>query len=545
VRPRLALLLLLGAAPASAIELHLRSEGLRLDISESLLAAHHGDLGALVVTRDALGRTTPENHFYDLLNRLDAVLAWRRFRLATRFDTAVFFDTVAGACDPNATVTLRSRFCQRYFLPEKLSLEYAGRSIEATVGDFYVSFGRGIVLSLRKLDELGIDTTLLGGKLVFHEGDTAATLVAGATNIQNVDEATGRVADDPYDAVAGGRVEHRFFDRLTLGLHLTGGANRRNGNTRLQQRPDAMLMYGGSIDAPRLTRWLGLYVEADGQMSQIADARANGWAIYGAATAYAGPVVMLLEVKHYARLQRWRSSVDPSLPEFAPMAYNNPPTAERIVTELTAPIYDVTGPRLRVDWRVSPSVLVYASYAYFADRGVGRQDHDPYGGAEIRWNGGASHFFPSGGWRAELCAADAPACFADAPDGAYQHIGHVEWDATQALPRRLSLESQGQILFRDGDRANASWTEGNAYLALKWTPWLQLTGGFEWSTRPPPTNTAVNTYYGNGAIQWNITTASSIRLWAGGMRGGLRCISGLCRFFPPFTGARLELVVRL
>jgi hypothetical protein len=535
--------LLLWAAPVHAIELHIRTEGLRLDITESLFAAYHGDLGALIVTQDALGRPTPENQYVDLLNRLDAVLSWRRFRLATRFDTAVFLDTVGGACDPNGSVTLRGRFCQRYFYPEKLSLEYAGRTIEATLGDFYVSFGRGIVLSLRKLDELGIDTTLLGGRLVFHEGDTAAVLVAGATNIQNVDEATGRVADDPYDAVAGGRVEHRIADRLSLGLHLTGGVNRRNGNTMFQLRPDAMLMYGGSIDAPRLFRWLGLYFEADGQMSQIADARANGYALYGAATAYAGPVVILLEAKHYSQLQRWRSSVDPSLPEFAPVAYNNPPTAERIVTELTAPVYDVSGPRVRADWRVNPALLLYASYAFFADRALGRDYHDPYGGFELRWSGGASHFFGSGGYREELCASDA--CFADAPSGEYQHIGHVEWDATQVLPRRLSLESQGQALFRDGDRTNASWTEGNAYLALKWSPWLQFTGGFEWSTRPPPTNTAVNQYYGNGAIQWNITTASSIRLWGGGSRGGLRCISGLCRIFPPFTGARLELVIRL
>lgn len=543
MRAAAALLVLLSALPSQAIEFHIKSEGLRLDLTESLWFAYHGDLGALVVTQDALGRPTPENHFYDLLNRLDAVLSWRSFRLATRFDTAVFLDTVPGACDPSGSVTLRSRFCQRYFLPEKASLEYTGRTIEATLGDFYVSFGRGIVLSLRKLDELGIDTTLLGGKLVFHDGDTAATLVAGATNVQNVDEATGRVTDDPFDAVAGGRVEQRIADTVTLGLHVTGGANRRNANTMFQQHPDAMLMYGGSLDAPHLTRWLGMYFEADGQMAQLADARLNGYAIYGAATLYLGPLVALVEVKHYSKLQRWRSSIDPSLPEFAPIAYNNPPTAERIVTELTAPIYDVSGPRLRVDWRINGAALIFASYGFFDDRAVGRQDHDPYGGAELRWNGGASHFFASGGYRVEQC--DTPTCFADAPTGEYQHIGHIEWDGTQMLPRRLSLESQGQVLLREGDRANASWTEGNAYLSLKWSPWLQFTGGFEWSTRPPPTNTAANDYYGNGAVQINITTASSIRLWAGGMRGGLRCISGLCRFFPAFTGARLELVVRL
>ena len=46
-------------------------------------------------------------------------------------------------------------------------------------------------------------------------------------------------------------------------------------------------------------------------------------------------------------------------------------------------------------------------------------------------------------------------------------------------------------------------------------------------------------------MQWNITTASSIVVCAGGERGGLKCISGVCRDFPAFTGARLELVLRL
>ena len=36
-----------------------------------------------------------------------------------------------------------------------------------------------------------------------------------------------------------------------------------------------------------------------------------------------------------------------------------------------------------------------------------------------------------------------------------------------------------------------------------------------------------------------------IRVFVGGTRGGLKCISGVCRDFPAFTGGRLEVVVRL
>ncbi len=553
------LVALLAAAPASALEFHILKEGLRLDITESLFSSYHGDLGGLVVTRelngmDAAGnpiyRNLPENHFYDILNKLNATLAWRRFRLATRFDTGVFFDTPNGSCGPPATtpITLRSRFCQKYFYPEKLSLEYSGRSVEATLGDFYVSFGRGIILSLRKLDELGIDTTLLGGKFIFHEGNVGATLVAGVTNIQNIDEATGRFAADPYDVIAAGRVEYRLLDKVIVGLQESGGVQQNSSTAGPHLRKDGILMYGGTIDAPRLARWLGVYFEADGQMTTRNDVRDSGYAIYGAATGYFGPASVLVEVKHYSTFQRWKSSVDPSLPEFAPIAYNQPPTAERVVTELVAPIYDVTGPRLRVDYRTTPWLLVYASYGYFDDRGAGGLHyHDPYAGAEIRWNGGRSHLFPSGGYRLELCGDDAE-CAKENADGQFQSIGHVEWDATQWLPHGLSIEAQGQALFRRGDRVQnadgsvASWTEGDAYVALKWTPYLVFSGGYEWTTRP---STRLNQNYFNGAVQWNITTASSIRVFVGGTRGGLKCISGVCRDFPAFTGARLEVVVRL
>ena len=106
---RVAFLLALAVAtPASAVEFHIKTEGLRLDITESLFTSYHGDLNgspnyALIVSHDATGMATPENTFVDLLNRLNVTLAWRRFRLATRFDTGVFFDTPNGSCGPAAT----------------------------------------------------------------------------------------------------------------------------------------------------------------------------------------------------------------------------------------------------------------------------------------------------------------------------------------------------------------------------------------------------------------------------------------------------------
>ncbi len=190
---------------------------------------------------------------------------------------------------------------------------------------------------------------------------------------------------------------------------------------------------------------------------------------------------------------------------------------------------------------------LYASTAYFEDDSAPTQSlrfHDPYGGVEVRWQHGSSHVFGSGGFRYEQDRANGKM---------HQEIGHAEWDFTQHLPRGLSVESQGFVLVRredlitaknpDGSTYHQRWTEGTAYLALKWTPYLVAAAGYEWTTFP---DASVRTHhFFNGSVQWNITTASSIRVFVGGNRGGLRCISGVCRDFPAFSGARLELVVRL
>ncbi len=562
-----ALAITLGVSvPAQAIDIPVGNEKLRLDITQSTYWSYHGDFGYLISQTDRQGKPLDVS-FYDFINRINVDLSWRKFRLATRFDSAVYFDTPQGSCGPSASTPslIRSRFCQNYLYPEKLALEYTDRVMEATLGDFYVSFGRGLVLSIRKLDELGIDTTLRGAKWIYHQDNVAATLVVGlparvfgGTNIQNVDEATGRYASDPFDFIAGGRVEYRIAHRVTVGFHEAGGIQN-NNQTSSQTNKDNYFMYGGTIDAPRLTSWLGLYLEGAGQSVEQIDRRQTGYALYGAATGYFGPAALLIEGKHYDNYQRWKSSVDGSLAEFAPVAYNQPPTAERLVTEIVSPIYDVSGARARLDYRLKKWALIYLSYAYFYDRGTSfdeknpLQYHDPYVGAEFRWNDGSSHFFPSGGYRIERCGFHTESCEQTSPAGGeFQHVGHVEWDAAQKLPHGVSVEAQGFALFRRGDNvtntlANGlvgypSWTEGDAYFAVKWTPYLVGSVGYEWSTRPSP---KINQNYVNGALQWNITTASSIRVFVGGTRGGLKCISGICRDFPAFTGGKLEIVFRL
>ena len=134
-----AVAVLLAGSAANAIEFRIKNEGLRLDITETFLVAYHGNLGGLITEtqyRDPFAMPPtyderPERRFIDVINKLNVNLQWRRFRLATRFDTAAYvaqpiaddrhkpmFDQACAQPPESAPVTWRNRFCQNYFYPE-------------------------------------------------------------------------------------------------------------------------------------------------------------------------------------------------------------------------------------------------------------------------------------------------------------------------------------------------------------------------------------------------------------------------------------------
>jgi hypothetical protein len=47
-----------------------------------------------------------------------------------------------------------------------------------------------------------------------------------------------------------------------------------------------------------------------------------------------------------------------------------------------------------------------------------------------------------------------------------------------------------------------------------------------------------------GILAWEPTDAITLRSTVGSQRGGLKCVAGVCRDFPEFSGARLEIVGR-
>jgi hypothetical protein len=518
---RLALLLLLPAAPALADG----ASPLPVDVTATTTAGVHTD-------GDGYG---------ELFGRLNAATRMDAWQLALRLDTATFVSPPAPAITDRYTLEKASLAWSWQSLPAPGA---AAVRIEATAGDAYVSFGRGLALSLRKVDELGIDTTLRGANLSVHAGDLAATLALGYANINNVDEATGTSVDDPYDLIAGLQARLRLADRVNLGAYGAAVAFRDAlGLLPGERYADRSLQLGATLDAPRLTDHVGLYVEA---MSQLLDTEPApddpvAFALYGAATAYLGQATLLFEGKAYGALTALRPNLD--APAFDGVAYSSPPTVERVLQVLENPQRDIAGGRLRADWSVSPALLAYVNYGLFRDwQGYSDPDtldirpgtiHDPYAGLEARWDQARSWAIASAGWRL-VAIAGGRIVRGDA---------HAELDVSHALDDRWSLTLHALHQEREKHESpilDHAFREGTLDAGFRLRPWIAVSGGLDYTTEP----TQPRRGYPHANIAWDITPSSSLRLFVGSARGGLKCVSGVCRIYPPFEGVKLTATLR-
>ena len=313
-----------------------------------------------------------------------------------------------------------SRF-QNSIYPAKLWATYSAPGVEVTAGDAYVQFGRGLALSMRKVDELGIDTTLRGGKVQITRDPFSITAVAGFANPSRVDEATGRslwVTNPPGDPTTPVYGSDRIFGidlqagrglPLTLSTHLVhfsrcapyhyvngsveadffkdpstvafGTCDATDTDTWLKSLNGTPLglqshnitMAGQSIEVPSLWGHGTFYAEAAVQQRE-SDAGEktdlNGNAVYAALAFDIGKTSSTIELKSNRNFYTVAASVGQQAPEFAIVAYSFLPPAESfnmLDAEGTGDFNAcVEGGRYREDVNVSPDLLLWGQgvFAY-------------------------------------------------------------------------------------------------------------------------------------------------------------------------------------
>lgn len=350
------------------------------------------DNGDLTEYPSNIWNPTGEN-FGDIITTLGASVGYEQWLLAARIDTAFYVHKPVRHPTASARVTteLQDRYVNQV-RPEYLALSYSGRDGNFTLGDFYMTLGRGMILSIRKVGDVGVDNKLMGAKAEtrfrFKGGELKITEFGGWVNIKNYESGTGyyypeRPQDagavnerfyDALDFVVGGRMQYRFGKFIKVGAHAARimGSDDEFGDSAVVNG------FGANVALPRPVKWLSFYAEVarltrdDERRASEAEPTEKGWGLYTNANLYLGKTTVLIEGKYYDNMfnvfprgiRQPRRQVLNRIVE--------PPTAERPQTLLLAN-NTVYGGRVRADYRLMPGIVPYIAGGLYRDNSFGRE----------------------------------------------------------------------------------------------------------------------------------------------------------------------------
>lgn len=504
-----------------------------------------------------------DDDFGSLYERLDLALQSEHLRVEGRIDafvpTTVFSESpcvIEGDARCYLTWDLR---------PERLVLRWQPTSewtLEA--GDSQIVFGRGVALSFRKVDLLGVDNALRGGHVRYQGSNFRFGLHGGIANPQNQDPIDYRIIQEPDDVVVGG----------TVGVTVPGSVPVMIGGHALRvwfmddstETNRAVDIAGWTFEAPGLADGkLALYVEANGMRRTydlFADSHTEGGrAVYGSAQLQLDNLTFLLEWKDYTNYL-----VAPSIAEGnAWRIYNAAPPVEYDGPQRLRGIGNQRGGGMRMDYAFLPGPWSFSinSVLYgFAEEA----DVDPWDGflATHSWvtlskrqeygEGVNWSLDIQAGARFELLLHDVLSnnLHAGEIDRWMIHgkvdltLGSGDHSFDIVVDHRHEREHRGPELydFQIGG-VSVTYTFGvplTLALSLRWTDYQE---GVVRQRAMKDYNFLGGEFYPSFEGRWTFEPGTYLGLFVGQTPGGQLCSGGVCRDVPTFEGVRLSFVGRL
>lgn len=397
-----------------------------------------------------------QNQFDDgylaLTERFDSALTAAPWRVQLRidgyapvFNRAIPADGTVWAQGVRTLSGCVLPYCRDYLRPdlrvERVSLRYQRHGVTLEVGDVYTVVGRGLAVAFRKVDPLGLDNALRGGRFEVDVERLTFRAFGGYVNPQNLDPITGQVNHDWGGAIAGGATT------LRAGPDILGGAEaagRLGPDEDLEVGVHALRLhaadslgadydvdvYGVRAQAPSvLDGALSFHLEADGLRRQTSFYRVGstaggplqrgeltreqvtyGHAVFGAVQFLHGNLDILAEWKEYSNylLSPSGGGNDPR------RIYSAAPTLEREDMQLRSNS-NARGGRMRFEYAFRPGPWS-ASVTTVANGVSELNDSDPWDGAHGGY--GIAHGYLTVRRRARIAPAGA-----SASDGAATPVG--------------------------------------------------------------------------------------------------------------------------
>ena len=304
------------------------------------------------------------------------------------------------------------------------------------------------------------------------------------------------------------------------------------------------------VEAPEIGGLVTLYAEADLQQNTIAGEDADGRAVYGTANL-ALPHVNVLVEGMYLDEYEVRGSPNSALQQA--FSYNQVPTLERL-DQIVDNVIDFTGGRLYVEPYFLDGTLIFHANGMLRQNDPGedaeiRQVHG-YGGVKLLYQDGRSRVELSGGHRDERKVVSGDR---------FRSVSHVELDWLQALggsPYALHLQSRNDF------RSQETPDPANPFLDFVWSSTLLSIDhaglgslAVELGVDTQDQSDGAQQLFVAGILDLHVDEVFDLlgvdglepillRTTVGSQRGGIKCIAGICRDFPEFSGVKVNLVTR-
>jgi hypothetical protein len=456
-----------------------------------------------------------------------------------------------------------------------------------------------MVLSVRKDDALASDTTIRGGRLdadtKLNETRIKATLLGGSANPLRVDPASGRyigTGDDvrrgfqgvteagmphPIEtdfaqksgaclttATCGYAPDNLYGAQLSLAqkaIKLSTQASLLARHTVLSEdvvrSAHQIITASQTLELPALVDFAALYLEGAGQERAYENEQSRGgYALYGSFDLYAGAVQFLFEGKHYRAFYPLSAGVSTARArEFHQIQYSRVPTTEPVwnTTEFENFNTCTTGGRSTMDFRAVKSASIFAwvgRYNSWAESVSNEECEiseahlnrvwDMATGTELTSADERSRTQITIGVRDDTTARNLGT--EQNPTHVFYREAYARYNALFHLHGPYSLQFQGWHRYQNQTLGGPEdpWFVGQTLNALEIATFGNFAFGFEYDTNPRTPD-----LYFNGQMTYRMTSDSNLSLFVGQRRGAQMCVGGVCRVFPPFEGARLDLTLRL
>lgn len=506
-----------------------------------------------------------DDDFFSIYQRLNLALQGEQLRAELRIDAFVpFTETVFG---PYPCEVIGSSACYLDWdvRPERFVLRWEPGEWTVELGDSQTVLGRGVALSFRKVDLLGVDNALRGGHIRYQGRTFFAQFHGGLANPQNQDPLDLSIIEDPLDVVVAGRV----------GVNLPGSVPLATGiqAVRVMFEDDSVVtgravdVAGWTLEAPALAQGkIALYGEANMMRRTESlfddDSESFGRGIYASAQLQLEKVTLLLEWKDYQNFL-----VAPTVLEGDPWRiYNAAPNVEYDGPQRLRAIGNQRGGGARLDYAFLPGPWAFSVNAVVYGLNEDPEPtSDPFNGVLV------THGWTSLTRRQEY-GDDVNWGLTMDLGSRFEILLHDEGSLQAGALDRWMLHGQAEVAIGSGDHSvdvvvdhrhererrftgeARDFQIGGVGVTYSYGIPLALTLGLRWTDFQPGIveqreekgyNLFGGEFYPFLEARWTFKPGTFVSAFVGQTPGGQLCSGGVCRDVPTYEGFRLQFVGRL